>query len=75
MAGFTRDPDDLSVPFSHQRKYLLDVIEEGLKAMGDTEATARVQLDLYSLEVWNDSRAYPDEPNPYMLGKPGEGDV
>jgi hypothetical protein len=72
---FVPDPDDPTVPFSHQRKYLLDVIEEGLKAMGDTEATARVQLDLYALEVWDASRAYPKQANPFFLGKPGQGDM
>lgn len=74
MPSFVPDPADPTIPYSQQRKFLLDILEEGLKTI-DPEATARVQLDLYALEVWDASRAYPDEPNPFMLGKPGEGDV
>ncbi len=74
MKSFIPDPDDPSIPYSQQRKYLLDVLEAGLKVI-DPGATARVQLDLYCIEVWDASRAYPDVANPFMLGKPGQGDV
>ena len=72
--SWTPDPDVPTVPYSQQRKYLLYLIEIGLQQTGDA-ATARVQLDLYALEVWDESRACADDPNPFPLGKPGQGDM
>lgn len=67
FAGLPPDPDDPSVPYSQQRKWILDLLEAGLAAGGET-GSARVILDVYAAECFDYGRLIKG-PNIFWLGR------